>query len=115
MDKASEILWLDNAIKQLGPDTYLGATLADQRNAIVADIRNDIGPLKLTWLYNEQIRERAAHTSIEKQTTEARAALALVNQKIEEATYRFDHIKKELNKGIAALRSAANFAERSAI
>ena len=113
MTKAQEIEWLDRAIAELGTDTYIGATLSDQRNAIVADIRNDIGPLKLTWLYNEQMKEREAHRAIEKTTIEARARLIGIEGNIDLATHRFNRVKEELGKGIEALRSVAAFAERS--
>jgi cell division septum initiation protein DivIVA len=42
MTKAAEIAALDSFIAKLGTASYLGPWLADNREAIVADIRNDL-------------------------------------------------------------------------
>ena len=52
MTKQQEIAWLDHAIATLGPHTYLGASLGDQREAIIGNIRNDVPALELQYLYS---------------------------------------------------------------
>lgn len=47
MTKDLEVAALDAFIAKLGPHTYLGPWLADQRDAIVRDIVNDILPTPL--------------------------------------------------------------------
>jgi hypothetical protein len=42
MTKTAEIAALDRFIARLGPHSYLGPWLADNRDAIVADIQNDL-------------------------------------------------------------------------
>jgi len=44
MNKTDEVAALDAFIAKLGPHTYLGPWLADQRDAIVRDIATDILP-----------------------------------------------------------------------
>ena len=44
MNKTDEVAALDAFIAKLGPNTYLGPWLADQRDEIVRDIANDILP-----------------------------------------------------------------------
>ena len=42
MTKQQEIAVLDSMIAKLGPNSYLGPWLADNREAIVSDINNDL-------------------------------------------------------------------------
>ena len=42
--KAEEIEWLDEAIKWLGPSSYLGPWLAENRGRIVQDLTSDFAP-----------------------------------------------------------------------
>ena len=44
MTKDAEIKMLDAAIAQFGPQSYLGPWLAEHRESIVTDIRNDFQP-----------------------------------------------------------------------
>jgi hypothetical protein len=59
MTKQQEITALDAFIAKLGPNSYLGPWMADQRESIVADIHSDlpVAPLSLggAWRKADQI------------------------------------------------------------
>lgn len=71
LSKADEIALLDQVIAQFGGDSYIGATLMDQRESIVQDIKSDIAPIQLDYL-------RRCETELQIKIRESeKAALAL--------------------------------------
>jgi tryptophanyl-tRNA synthetase len=85
LSKAQEIELLDHCIGIFTKDSYIGATLTDQREAIIADIRDDIAPLQLTHLYDHQRQMSADTARIEKECRDARTSLAQLKEQIAEA------------------------------
>lgn len=82
LSKAAEIELLDHCIGIFSKDSYIGGTLADQRDAIIADIRNDIAPLQLTHLYEHQRQLRLDTARIEKDCREAHDSLRRVKESL---------------------------------
>lgn len=77
MTKAQELAWLDHAIKELGPHTYLGGSFIDQRASIEANILNDFPAIDIAHCHQDQMRLRADIRELEKEhierTNQARA------------------------------------------
>ena len=66
MNKSQEIAKIDSLISHLGKESYLGQSIADQREQIIADIRSDLMPLQfgaLRALHTDALKEiDALHT-----------------------------------------------------
>ena len=76
MNKSQEIAKIDSLISHLGKESYLGQSIADQREQIIADIRSDIMPLQFSSLraiHSEKLAE------IEKQS----ATIAKLKEEVE--------------------------------
>jgi cell division protein FtsB len=104
MTKDEEIKWLDKAIKYLGPDSYLGGTFIDQREGIVADIRNDILPLQLNYLRKLEVQAFISASDTQKTCYQLQEQLRALQQEIKQAEWKRDATKSE----IESLRSNAS-------
>jgi hypothetical protein len=107
LSKSDEIAWLDRAIAELGPQTYLGATLADQRLAIVADIRADLPPLQFAELRAEEQKARASLQNTYAATREAVADLEKVRAELRDTQAKLAELR-------GAVQIAQTYAAREA-
>jgi uncharacterized protein YukE len=110
MTKQQEIEWLDKTIRTLGESTYIGATLADQRESIIADIRNDIAPLQLAWLRKSEVEARALYHDASKSLTEKTRELEALRASIDCAKRQLQNLSKTLRSFIEASRNTAEYA-----
>ena len=114
MTKQEEIAWLDHAIATLGPHTYLGSTLADQRESIIADIRNDIGPLRLAELRKAQTDASIAAHEAEKRLYSLNADLTRVQEAIKFSKNHLRVVLNALRDAVKALRNHGTTTENVA-
>ena len=111
MTKQEEIVWLDKAIAHLGPHTYLGGTLADQRESIIADIRNDIGPLRLAELRKAQTDASIAAHEAEKRLYSLNADLTRVQEAIK---FSKNHLRVVAAKNAVTVSDEVRFEYQTA-
>lgn len=110
MTKAQEIAWLDRAIAELGPHTYLGATLADQRHAIAANIANDFPALDLDDCYRTRTALLTERTALEKETWAQRDELDRLKAVAANLTGQIHELERKRHESVRHLRTAAQAA-----
>ena len=106
MTKAHEIELLGMAIMQFGKDSYIGATLLDQRDLIESDIRNDIMPLDFTALRKEEAGNNARLKEIKKDIQEHQEKLLKIRQQIDQEKRGIELAQRDKREAASQLQKA---------
>jgi septal ring factor EnvC (AmiA/AmiB activator) len=107
MNKDEEIEWLDNAITTLGPNSYLGITLKNQRDAIVRDIRCDILPLRFDVIREEQRATDAEMSRARQAIKTAQERLAALESQITEKNRKINQLEHLTKTHLTTLKEKA--------
>ena len=113
LTKAEEIALLDSIIAQFGTNSYIGVTLADQREAIVQCIRCDIAPLQLEELRAEHRDLQIATRDAEKQAFETGQRVNALKQQEASLLERVRSIDDQRLRKIGHFREEARNALRA--
>ena len=113
MLKSQEIAWLESAIETLGPDSYIGATLFDQRELIERDIQNDIFPLQIKRLRADEHAQREATRKAQKELEDLKEELRKVQGEIRSERIMLEASKKARQESIEQIQTALYYATKT--
>jgi len=101
MTKSEEISKIDSLIAHLGRESYLGQSIADQREQIIADITSDIMPLQFASL-------RKLHVEKELQIVQAEIRLNELRIEIEGREAQERRLLNSISKAKDTIRDTAS-------